>query len=89
MKKHVYFVFLLFLAFSTMAQSHAKDVHEKNVKALSHYADSLDNEIVKVRNEISDLKRMSPEKYDQLNLINKQKAEIEHLKQRNLQLTSD
>ncbi len=64
------------LLFSTVLFSQTKD---RTIKELSRYVDSLENELIHLKNEISDLKSSNPKLYDHQNYIEKQEKQIEKL----------
>ena len=64
------------LFFSLGAYAQTKD---QTIKQLSRYIDSLESELIHVKNEIADLKSSNPKLYDHQNFIEKQERQIEKL----------
>lgn len=74
---------VLFFAFMVLSNLGFSQTREQNVKQLSKYADSLENELIILKREMRDLKSSDPKLYDQKGLIEKQEAQIAKLTKEN------
>lgn len=74
---------ILFFAFMVLSNLGFSQTREQNVKQLSKYADSLENELIILKREMRDLKSSDPKLYDQKGLIEKQEAQIAKLTKEN------
>lgn len=67
---------IVFIFISSFSFSQSKD---RIIKDLSKNVDSLENELIQIKREISDLKALNPEKFDQANVIQQQGQDINQL----------